>query len=279
VDRDCAYGRKTVTTGATMGVGSAAIDRALANDLYEDSIPTSITCVVAENPASADTTITSVSLYCHHATAGNSVKVGTFSAVGNTLTCHDSVSVGALVVGLNTFNGLSLAISTGEYIGACGFSQNVGLDRAASGGAGIWDKLGEYIDPTDSAAFTWTADWTLSLYGTGVGGEQAAIIVGLAASVDRDVAYGRTSTLGAGLAATVSRAVAIARSSTLTTGLAATVTRALAILRSSTLGMGFSVSIDFHPRDVIAYVKGTVKNLHKVVGKVKRLYTTKGDEY
>jgi len=155
------YIRITVWYG-TIDIGAAAIDRASVTNLA------SYTLVGAENPANATGIIDTVEIWMAAVSSPNNVFVGTFSAVGNVLTCRDSESIGEIVVGSKqTFTGLSIDIVSADYIGAKNkttFNSDIERDNS---GSGYWYIAGEYIDPTDSATFTWGANRTMSLYGTG----------------------------------------------------------------------------------------------------------------
>lgn len=101
--------------------------------------------------------------------------------------------------------------------------------------------------------------------------------LGLAASVNRSWGRGRTSTLGLGLAATITRAASYLRTATEGLGLAVSASRGF--FEAASLTIGLAVTVDHSLRDLIAFVKGSVKRLYKVVAEVKHLYTTKGDEW
>jgi len=159
----------------TIDVGSAAISRASQTYLwYYTGYETK---VEGANPANATGVIDTVEAWFKFATATNSVKYGTFEHLGsNVLKCHDAEEYGQVASGSKqTCTGLSIDISTGEYIGA---DARVGvytsLAAGASGGTGKWGVAGQYCDPNDQTTFAWGAGHIMSLYGTGTegGGEE-----------------------------------------------------------------------------------------------------------
>lgn len=142
---------------AAIDIGAAAIDRAAY-------VSGNSTCLDLTNPANATGTITSVQVYINTAVTGN-FRVGTFYLVSGTdYKCRSSVGLGALAVGLNTINGLSLPVVAGDFIGWY-FTGSGAIDRTDYGGSSAFVS-GEYIDAGDQA--TYTAGVRLySLYGTG----------------------------------------------------------------------------------------------------------------
>ena len=80
-------------------------------------IPT-YTFISLLNPANNTGTLTEVQLYVNRAMAG--LKIATFrfdTGPGNRYTCKSSVAIGALSVGYHSITGLSLGITSGDFIG------------------------------------------------------------------------------------------------------------------------------------------------------------------
>jgi len=152
-------------------VGSEAIDRASSLSLRAalDDPPLAVDQTVVSGVAAAQAgIITSVQAYLSQADAGNSLKAGTFHAVGNVLTCVSAVELGEGSVGLNTWSSLVLPIAAGDYIGIdARVEADTYIDVGTSGGSGAWVKTGQYCDVDDSATFTLQSGYTISLYGVG----------------------------------------------------------------------------------------------------------------
>jgi len=155
----------------TIDVGSPAIDRGSAAYLYTSG--SYYTYVEGANPANADGEIDTVEAWFYAAASGNSVKYGTFEHLGsNELKCHDAEEYGEVSTGSKqTCTGLSITISSGEYIGADARAEaTLGIERDYTGGTSAWWISGQYCDPNDQGTFTWNAGIILSLYGTGTEG-------------------------------------------------------------------------------------------------------------
>lgn len=123
------------------------------------------TVIEAANPANDTGIIDTVQIWAGVAMTSG-CTAGTLSAAGNVLTVRDSQSLGNIAEGsTQTITGLSIDVVTGDFIGEY---HSVGsLRYSATGGSGFWYYNGEKIDPTDSATFTFAADFKLALYGTG----------------------------------------------------------------------------------------------------------------
>lgn len=147
----------------TIDIGSEASDRGNQWTLA------SYTVVNKNNPANASGIITQVEIYPVVGKDLVNCIVGTFYTTnGNTLKCRAAVAIGAVVGGAKrTFAGLSLAVEAGDFIGYYQDGADGWLERATSGGVGIWYVSGQEIDPNDEAEYTLQADNILSLYGTG----------------------------------------------------------------------------------------------------------------
>jgi hypothetical protein len=145
-----------------INVGSAADNRT-------SYISLSSTIVSGDNPANDSGHIDTVECWLQRADAGNIVRVGTFSASSNTLTCREGQQLGELSAGSKqTVSGLSLDVVTGDYIG---LDETGGvttyLDLAVADGLMHWYKSGDYCDTNDTATFSANANRIVSIYGTG----------------------------------------------------------------------------------------------------------------
>lgn len=158
----------------TIDVGTPAINRGSAAYLCNTvPFPTYYTRVEVSNPANDTGTIDTVEAWFVLAAGGNSVKYGTFEHLGsNELKCHDAEEYGEVSAGSKqTCSGLSIAISSGEYIGVdARAAANLSIEYDASGGEDMWYKMGLFCDPNDQETFTWMGGDIISLYGTGTTG-------------------------------------------------------------------------------------------------------------
>lgn len=168
------FATQVIETGETfpstdIDVGSAAINRFSQSILATTA--TVNTYVEGDNPANAGGTIDTVEAYFYSVAAGNQFRVGTFSDGGsNSLTCRDSEVIGEVSnIGKQTYSGLDITISSGDYIGAD--SNNVKkalrLDCDTSGGTGTWSVSGSVCSASTTTTFSWSSGGILSLYGTG----------------------------------------------------------------------------------------------------------------
>ncbi|MBA7571170.1 MAG: hypothetical protein GH159_02280 [Dehalococcoidia bacterium] len=153
----------------TIDVGSAATDRGSSLYLWNDSIER--TAIDYNNAANASGEITSVKAWFLVADAGNSFKVGTFSDGGSgVFTCHDAELIGEATSGSEqTYSGLEVAISAGEYIGCDGRgTAKLTIERDLSGYSGVYYYEGDSLcDPEDSQTFSLFSGDAISLYGEG----------------------------------------------------------------------------------------------------------------
>lgn len=144
-------------------IGAVASDRPSALSIID------YTLVSKDNPASDTGTIEGGHIWLLVAVGVGNVYVGTFSAVGNVLTCRDSESVGDVSsLGRQILSGLDIDVETGDYFGVhskAGTDFRIEWDTA--GFADIWYYSGESIDPTDSQTFGVLAGDAISLYGYG----------------------------------------------------------------------------------------------------------------
>ncbi len=142
-------------------IGAEAINRG-------DSTSEGYTYIDRTNPANESGLITTIEIWAY-AVLVNCV-VGTFEklAEANTLKCRDSVAIGDVPRwSKQTFNGLSLAVEAGDYIGFYATSGRV--ERDSTGYSGNWRLVGEYIDPGDEAVYGLLSGDAFSLHG--IGGE------------------------------------------------------------------------------------------------------------
>lgn len=153
-------------------IGELAIDR-------DYTTAPAHTNVNEGNPANATGTIDTVKIWAN-VNLENCV-VGTFYKTnGNTLKVRDSAVIGTVTAGSEqTFtvdsgsNPLAIAVETGDFIGIYCTAGRVEQDIEVY--VGIWDFVGECIDPDDEEVFTHFADRAISLYGTG---EEEVVAVG-----------------------------------------------------------------------------------------------------
>jgi hypothetical protein len=138
-------------------MGSAAINRG-------ENATSGHTFVDSANPANETGTITSVQLWFIDNATG--VKVATFSKSGSVITPRSVATIGNVTGGsVQTFV-VSLAVESGDYIGA---HWDTGwLERDTSGGAGIL----YFLSNTDGTTAPWTPDsffsgHAISIYATG----------------------------------------------------------------------------------------------------------------
>ncbi len=145
---------------AAIDIGLEAIDRANVANVSTSTLVDNV------NPANGTGVITEVDIWFAGGPA-NDTWVGTFSAAGDTLTCHDSESVGNVSIGSKqTFSGLDIAVNIGEYLGV-NERITATCDLEAGPDNGLWFKAGEFIDPADSGGFTLLTGFGVSLFGTG----------------------------------------------------------------------------------------------------------------
>jgi len=116
-----------------------------------------------DKPAEVSGIVTSIDIWANANITG--LRVGTFYTTnGNTLKCRDSEAIpGTITAGSKVTKAVSIAVEIGDYIGAY---WDIGrLETSSSGYAGVWYKVGEYIDPGDEATYTLSVDFGISLGG------------------------------------------------------------------------------------------------------------------
>jgi hypothetical protein len=155
----CLFVPSGVAGATAIDVGPGATDR--ATNFSEGN-----TVFDLANPANDTGVITSLELWFN--TSATGVRMGTFYLIsGSTFHCRDSVSIGNVTSGSKqTFNGLSVNITSGDYIG---FYCATGLiEAAASGGSGVRYYYGANKCTTGTeASYTLSSGQAVSIYGTG----------------------------------------------------------------------------------------------------------------
>ena len=142
---------------ATIDIGSAAEDRA-------NFLSLAITYIAKENPANVSGRITSVEIWAYLEMTG--VKVATFEEVDtNIFTARDSYTVGTVTTGAKRTFEVDLDVQAGDYIGIYGTAGFI--EANTSSGSGTWSKSGDHTECVEEA-IDFTADRTMSLYGTGI---------------------------------------------------------------------------------------------------------------
>jgi len=142
---------------AAIDVGAAAVDR-------EDSLAFGNTYIGKENPANLGGKITKVAVWILGNAVG--VKAAIFqNTSGDIFTARDSQLLGDLGVGYHEI-AVDLDVEAGDYIGV--FVSDAGAGKVVRdlSGEGYWYLEGDQTACTDTT-FTWTADRTISAYGTG----------------------------------------------------------------------------------------------------------------
>jgi len=146
---------------AAIDIGAAAINRgSLHNKHY--------TIIAVDNSADGTGTIDAIEVWMY--TLASDSKAGTFYGSGTSYTNRDYETLGAITAGSKqTFSGLDIDVSDGDYIG--GWFTGVGvahgrIDRDTSGYAGIYIKSGDWFGQGQQT-YALTAGDAISLYGTG----------------------------------------------------------------------------------------------------------------
>lgn len=139
-------------------IGSPAIDRITQNGR--------MTQIVKDNPANDTGAISIVEIYGK--TDLSDCEVANFYTTDtNAFSTRDSETLGIIAGGSKqTVSGLDMDVETGDYIGIYFSGVEELIEGNTSGYDGFWYKGGDNI-PCISAIFTFYANGTLSLYGTG----------------------------------------------------------------------------------------------------------------
>jgi len=192
------------------------------------------TVIDAINPANATGRITSVEIWADRNMS--SVKVATFYRPDPdnyplNFSTRDYQSIGAVTAGAKRTFEVDLDVVTGDYLGI--YYSSGTLDQDV-GGDGQWNTYPTDNIPCDNVEFVLTANRTISLYGTGVGGvslgrgiketliSTSAITTSIIASLSRGIKETLTST----------SAIATSITSALSRGITQTLTSATNIVIS-----------------------------------------------
>ncbi len=151
---------KYVPAPIPIDIGPSAIDRSSSRPGYK-------TVINKENPANASGIITAVEIWAWMNLSG--CKVGIFYITnGNTLKCRSATTLGDVTAGSKqTFNGLSLSVQAGDYIGMSFL--NGSIEHDPSYHAGLWDALGYKCVVDDESDYSFYTGDAVSLHGTGEG--------------------------------------------------------------------------------------------------------------
>ncbi len=149
-----------VTRATPVVIGDAATKRAT----YAPS--SGYTRINYGNPANADGTINTVSVY--FVTAATGVEVGTFSSGGSgQFTVRDYATIGSVAAGsTQTFTGLNIQVKAGDYIGIYFVTGQISRDN--TGGSGVYYASGNKFGG-GANTYTFMSGAVYSLYGSGTG--------------------------------------------------------------------------------------------------------------
>ncbi len=145
-------------------IGGGAIDRATTDSA-------GWTRVSKDNIANESGILNKFQIFVSGDILGAVLKVGTFYVVSdNNLSARSYQTVVdnvTIPIGLNTFD-ILLNVVKGDYLGYV-YTQTSGgaVDRDDSGGAGVWQILGDHINASNEA-FLVTPSRIPSIYATGV---------------------------------------------------------------------------------------------------------------
>ena len=106
-------------------------------------------------------------------------KVGTFYGSGTRYTSRDYEVIGSVASGSKqTFSGLSIDVTSGDYLGM--FYATGRMEQDTSGFAGLYYKTGDYFGGGEQT-YTLQSGDAISLYGTGetVGGALTPVTASL----------------------------------------------------------------------------------------------------
>jgi len=135
-------------------VGSLAIDRSGQTSIANTHIDKA-------NPANLSGKITKIAI--HTVGALTDFEVASFFVVsGNNLSTRNTFYIGNVAAGYSEHI-VDLDIEAGDYIGWYASAGRVDTDTT---GVGMWRTSGDYI-PCTNQAFSYYADYCLSVYGTG----------------------------------------------------------------------------------------------------------------
>lgn len=154
----------------SIDLGSPAIDRDFHNYIRYGNI--AYPSVEVANPAAVAGTVDTFKVWLRFVTGTENVFAGTFSAVGNVLTCTDSESVGNVPAGSEqTYTGLTIACNGGDHLGVVSKAADYcAVEVTTTSGSGLWwaGAIGQdYVVPGASTVYTLTPSRTTSIYATG----------------------------------------------------------------------------------------------------------------
>lgn len=154
-------------------IGSAAINRTGWGNIGGN------TWIDYNNPANAAGTITQVQIFGYTTYHLVGCYVGIFYLSGDNYVCRSAVSLGTVTSGsTQTFSDLSLSVVDGDYIGL--YASSGRIELTASGG-GRYTAVGNKCSVGESIPVSsFTADSTISLFGSGVEGSSGFTFYGVA---------------------------------------------------------------------------------------------------
>ena len=146
--------------GSAIDIGSPAIDRAT----FWGSGHTNR--IVKGNPANGTGKITSIEIYAH--SAMTDVEVATFYQVSaNVFSTRDNEAIGNISAGYSQHN-VDLDVEAGDLLGMHYTSGEMELTGTGQGQVGVWKLNDVDAIPCTDTTFTFVADCTFSLYGSGI---------------------------------------------------------------------------------------------------------------
>jgi len=153
-------GKAEIITPQSIDVGPGATDRA-------GSLNSNNTLVDKANPANATGTLDTFETWVVSVDMPT-CEIATFYVVsGDNLSTRDNEAVGNVAFGAKrTFTGLTIAVTTGDYLGIKGTAGGYQIEGATSGGSGVWGKTSDYI-PCTNETFGVYANYVVSIYATG----------------------------------------------------------------------------------------------------------------
>ena len=158
-------------------VGDAAIDRNSNNTV-------GYTYMVDQNPADADGNVTEVQIYVH---TQATISVGIFYETGTKqFKCRSAASLGFRAVGYHSITGLSLAVQTGDLIGAYTAGGTIDLSTNIAGSYTVYYYNGNTcsVDNESTYGSAATIAYAFSVYGiispaAGVANNPTLLILGV----------------------------------------------------------------------------------------------------
>jgi hypothetical protein len=144
---------------AVIDIGPGAINRSGTWSFKtEDS-----TIVDLGNPANDTGILDTFEIFAN--TTLSDVKIGTFSGSDTSYDDRDYEIIGTVTASSKqTFTGKNCNVSSGDYLGI--FATDGAIERATSGGASVYYKVGDYFG-SGSNTYTLVADDVISIYATG----------------------------------------------------------------------------------------------------------------